>query len=195
MPSSERKPIDPRRSASDFVDDLPTREYEDAQVIDAVDDDPEVNPHTSDIKRVAIRPATVLGLAIVVAAFLCGWGTSTMQHAVNDRSLTRAERPDPEPVETVTKTVIKLPTSCKDALDSMSKYLTAASAVSAAGGQQMDLLDDAYQAILARDWQALNVVREKQRDLESTLLPASAKVIPPLVEVQEELEQCRLDAR
>jgi hypothetical protein len=117
-----------------------------------------------------------------------------MQHAVNDRSLIQAERPDPEPVETVTKTVIKLPPSCRDALDSMSKYLTAASAVSAAGGQQMDLLDDAYQAILARDWQALNVVREKQRDLESTLLPASAKVIPPLVEVQGELEQCRLDA-
>lgn len=188
-----RRPIDPRRVAEDFLGDLPTREYEDAVPADTPTE--RVNTDTPDIKRVAIRPATVVGLAIVAAAFACGWATAAMQYVTGDRDpLASPSAPRPTVTVTETRTVTKLPKSCTLAIRDMRKYLDAAAAVSDAGDKQIDLLSEAYVAILQKDWRGLNVVSEKQRDLQTDTLPASSKVIPKLVEVRKEMDQCLADA-
>lgn len=194
MPGDRREQLEPRRSADDFIDDLPTREYacgQSASIGHAVSD-----VDTQPIKRVAIRPATVLGLVLLVATWTCGWATAAMQYVTGDRrdESSQASSPDPAPTETVTKTVTRLPESCERALRDFAKYLDAASAVSSMGGRQMDILDRAFQAILSKDWKALNQLREDQRRLESDMLPASSKVIPELKDVQEEMIQCQSDA-
>jgi hypothetical protein len=153
------------------------------------------NTDTSGIKRVAIRPATVVGLAIVAAAFTCGWATAALQYVTgNHDSLTHQSTPAPAVTVTETKTVTRLPKSCERALKDMGKYLDAAAAVSDAGDRQLDLLSEAYVAILQKDWRSLNVVSEKQRSLQTDTLPASSKVIPKLVEVRGEIKQCLADA-
>jgi hypothetical protein len=193
MPHAERKRIDPRRTASDFIGDLPTREYENMSPADMPSD--RVNTDTPGIKRVAIRPATVVGLAVVVAAFTCGWATAALQYVTGEHDRL-APPPASEPAVTVTKTktVTRLPPSCERALRDMGKYLDAAAAVSNAGDRQIDLLSEAYVAILQKDWKGLNAVSEKQRDLQTDTLPASSKVIPKLVEVRKEMNQCLADA-
>lgn len=75
----------------------------------------------------------------------------------------------------------------------MRKYLDSAAAVSGAGGQQMDILSDAYVAILMKDWKGLNSLTMRQRNLEKFMLPASSKVVPKLVEVREEIDKCLAD--
>lgn len=190
--SDSRRSIDPQRSADDFIGDLPTREYEDAGSADTATD--RVNTDTPDIKPVAIRPATVVGLAIVAAAFGCGWATAAMQHVTGDNNDTLASPSAPAPAVTVTKTVTELPPSCEAALRDMGKYLDAAAAVSDAGDRQIDLISEAYIAILRKDYKGLNVVVEKQRDLQRDTLPASSKVIPKLVELRKGMDQCRSDA-
>lgn len=186
------EPVEPNRTASDYIDDLPTREY-DRSARDAND---RGNTDTSDTKRVAIRPATVVGLAVVVAAFTCGWATAAIQYVAGDASHTLPAPAATEPVTptvTETKTVITLPKSCEAALRDMRKYLDSAAAVSGAGGQQMDILSDAYVAILMKDWKGLNSLTMRQRNLEKFMLPASSKVVPKLVEVREEIDKCLAD--
>jgi hypothetical protein len=76
----------------------------------------------------------------------------------------------------------------------MTKYLDAASAVGNAHSHQMDIISAGYVAILQKDWKALNELAERQRKLGRTLAPASSKVLPVLVEVRKELDQCSQDA-
>ncbi len=119
-----------------------------------------------------------------------------MQHVTADDNSTLPAPAATEPVTptvTETKTVITLPKSCEAALRDMRKYLDSAAAVSGAGGQQMDILDDAYVAILMKDWKGLNSLTVRQRDLEKSMLPASSKVVPKLVEVREEINKCLAD--
>lgn len=187
------EPVEPNRTASDYIDDLPTREYD--RPARASND--RGNTDTSDTKRVAIRPATVVGLAIGVALFACGWTTAAVQHVALDTSETPPPPAATEPVKptvTETKTVTALPKSCEAALRDMRMYLDSAAAVSGAGGQQMDIIDDTFVAILTRDWQLLNDLTNRQRALEKSMLPASSKVVPKLVEVREEITQCLTDA-
>lgn len=186
------KPLEPRRSSDEYIDDLPTQQYPWEQ--DASNGHADPNVDTVRIKRVAIRPGTVLGLVLLVAFYACGWATAAMQYVTSNRDDIQADKPDPAPTVTVTETVTELPASCQRALRDMAKYLDAAAAVSAAGGQQSDILDRAYQAIMQRDWQELNRLREDQHKLESSMLPASSVVIPQLRQVQKELAQCQSDA-
>ena len=140
----------------------------------------------------------MLGLAIGAALFGCGWTTAALQYVTGDNNTMQALPPAVEPVTptvTETKTVTELPKSCEKALRSMRKYLDSAAAVSGAGGQQMDILSDAYVAILSKDYKGLNALTVRQRQLEKSMLPASSKVVPKLVEVREEIDQCLKDGR
>jgi hypothetical protein len=94
---------------------------------------------------------------------------------------------------TVTKTVPTLPASCKQALHDFSLYLDSAYTISGANNRQLDLMDEANQAMLLRDWKALQKVVIKQRALAKELGPADATVLPSLIEVQEGMKQCLSD--
>lgn len=132
-----------------------------------------------------------------------GWTTAALQYTVfgdhdkqyrdNPAYSAGTEQSNPEPTVTVTKTVVELPKSCRDALAAFDKYLDAASAVGAANNQQLDIIGAATQAILLRDWKMLSKTAEDQRNLERSLGPAASKVLPVLISVKEGMNQCRSD--
>lgn len=80
------------------------------------------------------------------------------------------------------------------ALHDFGLYLDAAYAISGVNNQQLDLMDEANQAILLKDWRALAKLTERQRNLERELGPASAKLLPVLIKVKDGLKQCQSDA-
>jgi len=127
-----------------------------------------------------------------------GWATAAVQYTFPDSpgrsSSVEDNTPPPVPTVTVTKTVIQLPESCKQALHDFGLYLDAAYAISGVNNQQLDLMDAVNQAILLKDWKALAALTERQRNLERELGPASAKVLPVLIEVKKGLKQCQSDA-
>lgn len=193
MPGAENpRVLEGVYTASDYIDGLPTQEYPRAS--HAVADESPPGTDTPPQKRVAIRPATVVGLLTLVAAFGCGWATAAVQYVTGDRPANvQVTKPESPPTVTVTKTEVRLPESCTKAIRDMRKYLDSAEAVSAAGGLQMDLMDESFQAIMQRDWQKLNELRLRQRKLESDMLPDSSRVIPVLKDVRKELDQCTSD--
>lgn len=204
-----RVPIEPERSAGDYVADLPKRGYAscdrtiDGETVEAdalrSGDAPDV--HTQPPERVAIRPATVVGLLVVGAAFMCGWSVSALQyvsgnHYKPDTQVTtpanqpaRTE-PDTQSTITVTKTVSKLSESCRAAIGDTQKYLDAAAAMSAANSKQVDLMRESYQAILVSDWKKLNELTERQRALEVSIQPGSHLLLPDLRGVKENVAKC-----
>jgi hypothetical protein len=137
-------------------------------------------------------------LLCAVALIVVGWAIAAVQYTVGtvrpNSNQSEQKEPEPAPAVTVTKTRIELPASCKQALLDFEKYLDAASAISGVNNQQLDLMDEANQAILSRDWKGLAALTERQRKLERELGPASTKVLPVLIQVKEGLKQCQLDA-
>lgn len=201
------RPVEPQRVAADFIDDLPLRP--DGPIIDGDSDDgvvyasrvrPPVDRTTQPIKEVARGPGCVVVLLCAVAFMVTGWAIAAVQYTFSDRPAAEQTHDQsgtdtqPAPAVTVIKTETKLPASCKQALEDFAKYLDAAYAVSGVNNQQLDLMDEANQAILSRDWKALAALTERQRTLERELGPASTKVLPVLITVKEGLKQCQSDA-
>lgn len=186
--------VEPSREPDDYIDDLPLI---DSEVIDAVTvASRPVSPRPS-VKAACIRPATVVALLVLAAVFVAGWATAAVQYVWNkDYSTTeQATEPDPSPTVTVTKTVTALPESCERAIAAMSTYLDGAQAMSAANGKQVDIMRDAYQAILLKDWKALNDLTERQRALEVSLQPASEGLLLRLADVKKDLTRCQQEGR
>lgn len=184
-------------SAGEYIDDLPV--YPDRSDV-ASPGMPDRSGYTPSQQRVASGPGCMVVLLCAVALIVVGWTIAAVQYTAgtvrpNVEQSSRSERESkPAPVVTVTKTVTKLPQSCKQALADFEKYLDAAYAISGVNNQQLDLMDEANQAILSQDWKALAALTERQRTLERELGPASTKVLPVLIQVKEGLKQCQLDA-
>ena len=122
-----------------------------------------------------------------------GWTTAAIQYTLGSNHDTVQASPPDTPVVTVTvtETEIALPPACSQALHDFDKYLTAAYAISGANNQQLDLMSEANQAIMLKDWKKLGELTERQRNLERELGPASAKVLPELIQVQKGMKLCR----
>ena len=182
-------------SAKEYIDDLPV--YPDTQA-DASSEMPGPSGYTADQQRVVSGPGCMVVLLCAVALIVVGWATAALQYTVGsvrpNTSQSDQKELEPAPAVTVTKTKIELPASCKQALLDFEKYLDAAYVISGVNNQQLDLMDEANQAILSRDWKGLAALTERQRKLERELGPASTKVLPVLIQVKEGLKQCQLDA-
>lgn len=96
----------------------------------------------------------------------------------------------PAPKVTVTKTVNQMPEACTRALKAAAKVLDAAADTASASDKQLDILSEAYQAILDRDWRKLNTVADKQRELERTLSAPNAKFLPGYLDLKRDIESC-----
>jgi hypothetical protein len=206
----ERRRVGPEYdgpTADEYIDDLPIKDggpsvrdsMRSGKRRDASSADAGVNVHPDPPKPVATVAGGVVVSLCAVALVVIGWTIGTVQFALardEDRDTQVATTPTTQPpAPVVTVTVESLPASCRKALASMDKYLDAAAAVGNAHSHQLDIISESYVAILEKDWRGLNAMQERQRDLGRTLGPASSKVLPVLVEVRKEIDQCRSDAR
>lgn len=96
----------------------------------------------------------------------------------------------PRPAVTVTKTVTDMPEVCRRALKSASEILEQAAATASVSDKQLDILSEAYQAILQKDWRQLNTIADKQRTLERELAQYNVEFLPGYLEVKRDLEKC-----
>lgn len=181
--------IDPRRTADDFIDWLrikPDPGHESSSSSDESDD----NVHTTQtLKRVDNRPAgrvvwCVIGMGVGFILTSC-----FMPRTSNEAT--------PAPAVTVTKQVVRevqvkseLPKPCTKALAAMQKYLDSAAKITSANNAQIDIMSDAYQAIMMKDWKRLNEIEVRQRQLEHTLSDPTVQLMEPYKQVKSELDQC-----
>jgi hypothetical protein len=95
---------------------------------------------------------------------------------------------------TVTETKYALPDSCRRVMEGWEKYLHAAAEITSANGAQLDIMSEAYQAILQKDWKKLNDLTDRQRKLEHDLSGETLKLLPNLEQITKDIKQCNSDA-
>lgn len=182
-----RPAVEPRRTAEEYIDDLRIKK----SAANAQPVTPGTNRTPGPIQRPSSVARGMVVLGIVAVVFGCGWATAAMQYVSRDVGDPAPGKPSPVVTVTVTKTVRDLPKACQQALIDFDKYLDGAAAISAANTQQLDLMAEANQAIMLKDWKALGLLTDRQRNLERELGPAASKVLPPLIEVKKGMEKCR----
>lgn len=133
-----------------------------------------------------------------IAWLLCGVALGIILTAVCSapfRSSEPGATASSEP--TVKETVVEyrdlpdqFPTVCKEALAGVSEYLDSAAAITSANNAQIDIMSEAYTAILMKDWKKLNELSNRQRGLEKSLTEDTVKVMIPRVDLQRKIEQC-----
>ncbi len=182
-----KRPVEPQYTADEYIDDLPLRDTSPPASFGGG----RANGTTRPIKRAGIRPGTVVGLLGAVALFACGWTIAALQYVTGDRLEAVPGEPLPAVTVTVTETEVSLPPACQKALRDFDKYLDAAASISKANTPQLDLMAEANQAIMLKDWKKLGELTDRQRELERSLGPSSSKLIPVLLQVKKGMETCR----
>jgi hypothetical protein len=108
----------------------------------------------------------------------------------------QSQSPAPAVTVTVTKTVTKveeverLPLSCQKALIGASHTLDSAAAITSANNKQLDIMSEAYVAIVNKNWQRLNALAQQQRDLERSLKVPTVTAMLPYKDLSRDIDQC-----
>lgn len=109
--------------------------------------------------------------------------------------------PSPQPTVTVTRTIKQpvavesFPQSCIDAMHLIQQTLPDQAAIVSAGDPQLDVLDEAYRALMAKDYTKLNEVAQRQRRLQSSLAPHTDNVLQSQHEINRLVDQCSKDIK
>lgn len=183
-------------SPEDYVDGLkhkkPANSYSesDEEIIPVTE--PDIPRQT--VKGVDAGPYGPIQCLTYGAVFVLGVTIGTL--------LVREEHSTGSPVPSPTETVVitaparpaprpTIPESCQRALTGFEKYLDGASRVASVTDQQLDIFEEAYQAILLRQYKKLNDLSERQRTLDSTLASDKANVLPNYQSLKKDIAQCR----
>ena len=104
----------------------------------------------------------------------------------------------PVPAVTVTVTETKIETrevetlsiECQKALIGSSHTLDSAAAITSANNQQLDIMSEAYAAIVTRNWKKLNALAQQQRDLERSLKVPTVTAMLPYKDLRRDIDEC-----
>lgn len=140
---------------------------------------------------------------IVIAAFTVGTCTGGAFYAAGTPSSPAKAQPipqvqvtvlvPPQPNQPVSSSVAAnpvFPDTCIKAIAAATKILDAAALIASVHEKQLDLMDDAYQAIALKDTQRINAVATKQRDLGRKLSDANAAALPSYQATKDGLATC-----
>lgn len=182
------KSIEPRRTIDDFLDWLKVKPDQGSSDIPPIGDIP--TQTLKGVDNAPTRPVIWLvmgvGLGFILASCFFFNALPSMHKA--------SEEVTPAPTVTATQQVIVeksgIPSPCSKALAAMQKYLESAAKITSVNNAQLDIMSDAYQAILMKDWKRLNEIEERQRQLERTLAAPKVEVMEPYTQVKAELDEC-----
>lgn len=109
--------------------------------------------------------------------------------------------PKPLPAITVTRTVEKpvdrkvYPESCTKAMRLIKNTLPDQAGIVSAGNPQLDILAEAYQALMLKDYKKLNDVAQRQRDLRAKISNHTDVVLQSRDEITRLIDQCNRDVK
>lgn len=130
----------------------------------------------------------VVVMAVCVMIGLClGRSTTDDKQPVVIETVTVAS---PSPSASVV-TVSVMPESCQRALDAMLKIINEADTVASHDGEQLDIMELAYQAIYKKDWKSLNDLSDRQRKLWFGLTEETSTVLPEMADIQRDVAECK----
>jgi len=193
----------PAGSAYDpYIDDLPLRTPPRGfKVDDHARPLRPPRPRSRPLKGIGSRLTGRVGCAILLVFGLiccgCGVGGSIARAIFGDKTVyvqTRSDEPKVEPQpSTVTVTVTttpQIPESCRQSIRDMLSIIDAASRITSASSQQLDILSKAYQAILLGDTSRLNEAADLQRQLERELGHDQVTVQRPYEQIKDGIATC-----
>lgn len=191
-----RLAIEPRRTAEEFIDWLRIKP-ESSRSFTADDATTVYKPSIKRVDTPRVGPVVWVLIGVGVGFALASCLMLNTLPSLNQKQEALAQ-PVPAITETKTVTVEKqvqvkvseLSEPCRNALTAMQKYLDSAAKITSANNVQLDILSDAYQAIVMKDWKRLNAVEERQRNLERSLSDPTVMVMEPYKEVRSELDAC-----
>lgn len=181
----------------DYIDGLPRREYPDwrrrpPEEFPPVSVSTDPPPRKKGVDTGLFRPVKCLlyGALVVV-----GMTIHAIWLAPEPASTKVPDSPGiitqvaPAPTVTVTKTVLSK--ACERALVSMSEILDSAAAIAGVNEKQLDILAEARQAIVAKDFRRINRLDEQQRALDDSLVGHNLKVLPKVAQIKKDLAECQ----
>jgi hypothetical protein len=130
-------------------------------------------------------------IALVALVSCCAGGILSSAFSGTPETREIYVESDPQTVTQPPVTVQReLPESCIQAIQHARDLLDKASNVASANGRQLDIIDEAYQAVLLGDTQALNAAAQKQIALDLELSSDKAKALIPYQQIQDGLQTC-----
>lgn len=206
-----KRPLENPGSPEDYVAGLrhkrPANSYTESGTVVLSASKPDVP--TSTPKRVDTGISGPVRCLTYAATLAVGVAIGTVLIATHDppapqpagQANTQPKQPSVAPTKPTppkvspTKTVVALPPECEEALKGVQQYLDSAANVASVNDQQLDIMSEAHQAIILKDWRKLRELTVRQRTLESSLANDNAKVLPAYRDLTESLDACRSHAK
>lgn len=190
-------PIENPGEPDDYIAGLRSKGPANFHVVDANDQHSfnRSSDPTETIKGMPNGAPIGLGLLVTVAACVVGCAIGAVLKPAEVQyveSPSAAASTQPQPTVTITKTVTvhEMPEACSRALKSASEILEQAAVTASASDKQLDILSEAYQAILQKDWRKLNTIADKQRALERELAQSNVEFLPGYLDLKRDIDKC-----
>lgn len=192
------KPIENPGEPDDYIDGLRHKKPANDKYIGAVHDPPlsRQTQSTQPKKGIDNVPQGMVKYVLVGAAMAASCALGAIAgpgRSDNTIQVVKPYRPEPQPTVRITilQTVpANLSETCRRALDGTKNYLDAAATIASVNNKQLDIFAEAYRAILQRDWEKLNALSDRQRELERTLAQPYAKLLPDYETLKKDIQAC-----